>query len=234
MAALTARGEVWLYAVDRAQGSATALARFDFGGHADATETAIAEAVPAAAGDAGDAGSGDAVSGNADAVAPVALQPNVFDTITYIGSDRLLLVGRHGGIVLADPGSGETLWARPAPQLLGQNPLAADVHAEANVIVLHDGQSARLLTMQSGILLSDAVDVAALAKPKEKPDGIYGRDRIGVQIAPSGEVKLTYHDVIIEPLTPRPSSLPSPAEIVQRTGANAAGRDVPLAELLAP
>lgn len=224
MAALTARGEVWLYAVDRRQGTVTALARSDFGGGAEAQDTIAAEAATVASSDA------DAHPGNADIGAPPAEPANVFDSITYIAGNRVLLAGRRGGLILADPGAGETLWTRPAPRLLGEGGLESD--AAAGVIVLHDERSVRLLSLQSGILLSNAVDVVALAKPNQPADRSFDSDRIGVQINPTGAVKLTYHDVVIEPQQPWANGLPSAAEITRRTGTDAAGHDVPLADLL--
>jgi hypothetical protein len=84
-------------------------------------------------------------------------------------------------------------------------------------MVIHDEQSAQLLTVQSGLLLSDPIDVVALAKTREEAAKTYRSDQIGVQFSAAGKPQLTYHNVIVEPNDHWNGGIPNPSDIVQRT-----------------
>jgi hypothetical protein len=215
MVALTATGEVWLYAVDRGRAAATIAARYDFGGHGGALEAP--EAVTAAA---------DAAAGAAPDL------PDQFDAVSFVGTDRLLLAGQRGGVVLADAASGRPLWARPAPRLPGAGPLHLAVGEEAGIIVLHDDRSAQLLTARSGIPLSGPIDLARLAQAGQRADASGVSPAVGVQFGDAGQPRLTFRQVIVDPQDPWNGGLPTEADIARRTGVDESGRNLPLGQLL--
>jgi hypothetical protein len=206
LAALTRGGEVWLYKIDRNNASGRIARRYDF---RRGTELTSAPA-----------------SATRRANEP---DPDVaFSSASLIDNGRLMLSGAKGGTVLAQIPSGAVIWTRsPLALLGGEQKIASD----GDVAVVYDQTSAQIVSLDSGALLSRAVDFASIdLDPKDVAETV----GTSVHVSAGGSIKITYNGSVFGPSDLWSGVPPGRPRVAQLTGVSVDRKTEPLEIFLAP
>src|SRR5262249_10950687 len=115
--------------------------------------------------------------------------PNaVFSSASFIDNSHLMLSGAKGGTVLAEIPSGTVVWSRPPFALLGdEQQIASDRFS--NLAVVYDKDSAQLVSLDSGALLSRIVDFASMDINSKEIDETA---LASVDVLPGGAIRINY------------------------------------------